>query len=185
MPINAFQRGFIEEMEKIAVTQKWVREKLHPKGEGEFKFLRGQPFVTHYMKEKLRPYLKAQGVYTEEEANIAKKHLETLQQQMVSPEGEYRGPAGYHVPRRGRTYSTTGTAFGLPPREVFHHEMAHRLSPVAPSSETVAGLYGALKARLPLREKIKHTLRRVGSGLKQDIDPIREKFLDPLKRALV
>lgn len=185
-----FCRAFEDELKKIAVTQAWVREKLHPKGKGKFMFLRqdvkdGIPtrlFGQHVLEE-LAPHVR--------KAKETKKMPEGGFAAMGKRIGESVGEAwqkqpfvGSHMIASGRTRVTTGSKFGAKPREIFHHEMFHRNSPLAPRSETLAHTYGALKARMPLTDKIKHVLKSAKLGLGRDASNIKSRFIDPVTHAL-
>lgn len=195
---DTFYNAFVDEFEKVAVSQKWVRKKLKDKGPGKLEMYPR----TKYFKGRITRRGKAD---LEEMMNRRKKRGKPLVGKGKTGEQEW-GARGERLGERiakqevgvGGHYDLTGkkTVIGgrgskgpIPtggkPRETYHHEAWHRKSPVLSTSETAAHTYGAIKARVPGKiAKIKHVLKSAKHGAKRDLSELSETFIAPVGRAL-
>lgn len=181
----AFFSAFVDELSKFGVSQAWVRGKLKPKGKGKFHMDPRRKFIGRGTIELMKPEVRAVLAGKKE---VSPGHFARRGEEIGKELGG-KAVGGIHFFRSGKTLvggrgRPGGAETGMKPRETFHHEMFHRRSPIAPKSETGAYLYGALKSKVQ-KGKAKHVLKRTGAGLKQDISALSEKFVKPVKHALI
>lgn len=159
--------AFLDELDKIGVTQAWVRKRMRLKPSDKVFMVSGKKY-RGVAEKKL-----AQGVWDYTGRPIAElfglKGDNLREFKIGIREGAKstaKESAGVHVPTGPTVIGPRG---GRLPREVFHHEMFHKKVPVLGRFEAPAYLYGALKGRG--KGKLKYALRAAFHGAKQDISP--------------